>query len=233
MHFIDHIFMLILGIANPIYCALDNRRYIRKINAGEKAPDPAKLFRETMIIQWIALAVFATAWFALDRPVADLGFVTPGGMGFYLGIVLVALTCGFMAFSWHSVKNMPQEKRAKNIEELGDVAYFLPRNQRENRFFFWLSITAGIVEEIIYRGFVIWYLAHVMPVWGAVVVSSFIFGLSHGGYQGVAGIMRTGLVGLGFAVLFILSGSIWLPIIGHALFDILQGKTIVELLRDA
>jgi membrane protease YdiL (CAAX protease family) len=70
-----------------------------------------------------------------------------------------------------------------------------------------------------------------MPLWGAVIVSSLIFGLGHE-YQGVAGIMRTGLVGLLFAVLYVSSGSIWIPIIGHVLFDILQGKTILELFRD-
>ena len=69
-----------------------------------------------------------------------------------------------------------------------------------------------------------------MPLWAALVLSSVFFGLGHS-YQGKSGAVRTGLVGLVFAILYVVSGSIWLPIIGHAVFDILQGKMILELLR--
>lgn len=93
-----------------------------------------------------------------------------------------------------------------------------------------MSITAGIVEEIVYRGFVLWYLAQVMPLWIAVVVSSVAFGLAHS-YQGATGALRTGLIGLAFGTYFVVTGSIWLPIVAHALLDLLQGAAIHELLR--
>ena len=44
--------------------------------------------------------------------------------------------------------------------------------------------------------------------------------------------MRTGLVGLAFGVLFVVSGSIWLPIVGHILVDVLQGRQLREIYRD-
>ena len=91
-------------------------------------------------------------------------------------------------------------------------------------------MTAGGVEEIVYRGFVLWYLAFFMPLWGAVIVSSVAFGLGHS-YQGVIGGLRCGLVGLAFAIFYVVTGSIWLPIIAHATLDILQGAMIVEILR--
>ena len=71
-----------------------------------------------------------------------------------------------------------------------------------------LSITAGVVEEIVYRGFVLWYLANFMPLWAALLLSSVFFGLGHS-YQGKSGALRTGLVGLVFAILYVMSGSIW------------------------
>jgi membrane protease YdiL (CAAX protease family) len=124
-----------------------------------------------------------------------------------------------------------EEKKAENAAALGDVVHYLPRNPRDYRAFIALSVTAGIVEEIVYRGYFIWYLAHVMPVWTAVIASSLVFGLSHA-YQGMGAIMRTGLGGLVFGMLYVFSGSIWVAIIAHALFDILQSQTILELLRD-
>ncbi len=44
--------------------------------------------------------------------------------------------------------------------------------------------------------------------------------------------LRTGAVGFVFALLFLGSGSIWLPIVFHALFDIVQGVQIREIVRD-
>lgn len=125
---------------------------------------------------------------------------------------------------------MSAQERAEQVDSLGKLVHFMPRPGREYRYFFGLSMTAGVVEEIIYRGFLLWYLAQFMPTWAAVLLSSVAFGLSHS-YQGLSGGIRTGLVGLGFAVLYVISGSIWLPIIGHALLDILQGAMVVELFR--
>lgn len=230
MHLIDHAFVLLLVVAQPIYGTVSYRRYLQQIESGQPA-NRTKLYRQTLILEWLALAVLAAAWYFLSRPVSNLGFVTPGGVRFYVGIILLAPLCGFLAYQWRLAKKMTADQKTKQIEALGDLVHMLPRNQREYRQFFRLSITAGIVEEIIYRGFVIWYLSQFVPLWLAIIASSVIFGLGHS-YQGVAGMARTGLVGLGSGALYVFTGSIWLPIIGHALVDILQGRTLVEILRD-
>ena len=59
-----------------------------------------------------------------------------------------------------------------------------------------------------------------------------MFGLGHS-YQGLNGCLRTGLAGLAFAVFYVLTGSIWLPILGHAVLDAVQGVTLREILRDS
>jgi membrane protease YdiL (CAAX protease family) len=230
MHLVDHLFVFLLFVVQPVAGALSYRRYLRKIAAGQPA-DCVRLYRETLRLEWLALAVLIVAWYLLDRPFADLGFVAPGGAGFYAGMVLLALLCGYLVWSWRRAKQMPADEKTRQAESFGDLVHFLPRNEEHYRHFFRLSITAGIVEEIVYRGFVIWYLAQFMPVWLGVLVASTVFGLCHS-YQGFAGMARTGVVGLGFGMFFILTGSIWLPIIAHALLDILQGKMIVEIFRD-
>jgi membrane protease YdiL (CAAX protease family) len=125
---------------------------------------------------------------------------------------------------------MNEADRSKQIAALGDLAHLLPRTGRDFRYFVALSITAGIAEEILYRGFALWYLQLYLPLWAAVLVSSTAFGLGHS-YQGIAGVLRTGLAGLAFAILYLVTGSIWLPIAAHIAVDILQGAAIFELLR--
>ena len=69
-----------------------------------------------------------------------------------------------------------------------------------------------------------------MPTWAAVVVTSLVFGLAHS-YQGPAGMARVSLVGLAFAGLYLLSGSLWLPIVAHAILDLAQVATIRRMLE--
>jgi len=43
--------------------------------------------------------------------------------------------------------------------------------------------------------------------------------------------LRCGLIGLAFGIFYVVTGSIWLPIVAHVLLDVLQGAAIHEILR--
>ena len=69
-----------------------------------------------------------------------------------------------------------------------------------------------------------------MPLPAAVVVAALLFGMAHA-YQGSRGVLQTGLVGLGLAVLYVLSGSLWLPMALHAFVDLNSGLLAFSYLR--
>lgn len=125
---------------------------------------------------------------------------------------------------------MSDGEKAQQRESFGSLVHFMPQTDRDYRYFFGLSITAGIVEEVLYRGFVFWYLLMLMPVWAVIIVSAVAFGLGHS-YQGTAGIVRVTLVGLAFGIFYVVTGSIWLPILAHAVLDIVQGAMLLAILR--
>ena len=52
---------------------------------------------------------------------------------------------------------------------------------------------------------------------------SVVFGFAHA-YQGPAGIPRTAAVGGTFALLYGLTGSLWAPVVAHAVMDITSGR---------
>lgn len=229
MLFVDHIFMILLLVVQPVYGVFEARRCDALEESG-RSLNRIRLYRETMLMQWVFLAALIAAWVILDRPIADLGFSTTLGPGFWAGLALVALLSGYLLDAWRWATRAPKAKKAEQAEALGKSARFLPHTRRELHGFFGLSITAGIVEEIVYRGFALWYLTHIMPPWVAVGVSSVVFGLAHC-YQGRDNAIRTGVVGLAFGTLYIVTGSIWLPIVAHILIDTLQGKALHEILR--
>lgn len=226
MHPFDHAFLLALTLVQPIYGALAFRRFV--VAGGETSR--VRLYIRTLTLEWLTLAALLTAWVVLERPAAALGFTAPGGVGFWMGAALVLLLIVLLIRSWSNARAMGEAERGRQVAALGRLVRFLPQTKRDLRHFTVLSVTAGIVEELIYRGFLLWYLALYMPLWAAVVASSAIFGLAHS-YQGPAATLSTTLVGLALAILYVVSGSIWLPILAHAALDMLQGAMIFEMLR--
>lgn len=230
MAIVDHLMIFLLFVVQPVHGAWAWARYMARIRAGEP-PDRLRQYRATYFLEWTAFAVLAIAWLSLGRPPAALGIVLPSGTGFWLGIALLVAATGYLAWTWRQARRSSSEDRAKFVDSLGDLRHFLPHTRREFRSIVGLSITAGIVEEIIYRGFVFWYLAPFMPMWAVVLVSAVAFGLGHS-YQGIAGIGRVTLIGIAFGAYYLLTGSIWLPIVAHIVLDILQCAALYECLRD-
>jgi membrane protease YdiL (CAAX protease family) len=103
----------------------------------------------------------------------------------------------------------------------------MPRTRQEKGVFALLSIAAGASEELAYRGYSISMLSPLLGVWGAVALTSVVFGVLHG-YQGLLGTLRTGLMGATLAWGFLASGSLWPAIVAHTLIDLAAGIALGE-----
>jgi len=88
--------------------------------------------------------------------------------------------------------------------------------------FLLLYVTAGIAEEILFRGYLIWYLSQFGSTAFAVVVSSLIFAVAHA-YQGVKAVAVIVPISLVFVFLYLYSGSLLPPILLHAAINSYAG----------
>lgn len=108
------------------------------------------------------------------------------------------------------------------VKTLGEALLLFPRTRAERWWFAGVSVSAGICEEVIFRGFLIRYLA-VLPIGlglvGAVLGAALIFGVDHG-YQGLLGVLVTGGLALLMTALFYASGALPLAMVVHALLDL-------------
>jgi uncharacterized protein len=106
--------------------------------------------------------------------------------------------------------------------QLRPVAALLPRTPAERATFALLAVTAGVCEEVLYRGFGLAALRWVAPGAshaGLIAATATAFGLAHL-YQGAMGVALTGLVGAYFAWIAIATGSLVPVILLHALLDL-------------
>jgi membrane protease YdiL (CAAX protease family) len=85
-------------------------------------------------------------------------------------------------------------------------------------------LTAGVCEEIIYRGYLITTVAGLLggsrvATFVGCVIAAVVFGLAHD-YQGLAGMLSTGVVGLMLGTLYIAERrNLWTNIVAHAVGD--------------
>ena len=85
-----------------------------------------------------------------------------------------------------------------------------------------MAVTASPFEELLCRGFLMWFFAPFAGLWCAAALSSLLFGIGHA-YQGWRGILRTTLIGLAFATAYALTHSLWWLMVAHIAFNLLGG----------
>ncbi|MBN2243478.1 MAG: CPBP family intramembrane metalloprotease, partial [Acidobacteria bacterium] len=88
-----------------------------------------------------------------------------------------------------------------------------------------LSLTAGFCEEVLYRGFLMWYAMTWLPGAAAVLVSAVLFGAAHLYLGWGVGVLRATIMGGVLGAAYLLTGTLWVPIVLHAAVDVTSGLT--------
>jgi membrane protease YdiL (CAAX protease family) len=110
-----------------------------------------------------------------------------------------------------------------DIGHAASIQTFLPRKPLEIALWIVVSMSAGISEEIAFRGyFQRQFGALTGNKWAAVCLQAVLFGVAHG-YQGIQATARIALFGALFGVLAIWRGTLRPGIMAHAFGDILSG----------
>lgn len=219
----DHVIVLVLLVAAPLEGWYSYRK-LALVPAQHRSAARMDWYRSVIVLEWGMVALVLALWLIEGRALSVLGFALPLGrslligLGFTIAIAVLLFLQGRSALSAQG----PALERLK--AQLAAASEILPRSETEHRRFRVVAWTAGICEEVLYRGYLIAYLAVFIDPRAGALVAALLFGIGHA-YQGVAGVIRTGLVGVGMGLLFVYSGSLLWPIVLHVLID-LQGGMI-------
>jgi uncharacterized protein len=156
-----------------------------------------------------------------DLSISDLG-ENMGNVNLTI-IATIVLLSVFMVMVYFNVRQLRQMNLDKLEVELRPLKKFIPNNRTESIVFILIAFTAGICEELLYRGWLQNLLAYgTGSVWIGLVLAAVIFGLGHA-YQGKMGIVQTGIIGLIFGVVFIFTKSLVASQILHVIVDAVNG----------
>jgi hypothetical protein len=170
--------------------------------------DPARLeLGETPFGRWCA-----STWEHLDT-----GALTGVAVGTLCGTAVV------IVLAWRARLRAPSSTPSAPSplsRILPDFGALLPTTVRERLIFVLVALSAGLCEEVVFRAWLLDVL-HQIGLSGLTMVgvAAVVFGLAHY-YQGALGIMLTGLLAVVFCGLYVASGTLWVPIVVHAIIDL-------------
>jgi membrane protease YdiL (CAAX protease family) len=123
------------------------------------------------------------------------------------------------------LKLFHMESAQKQISQLA------PASVAEAAVWIALSVSAGICEEFVFRGYMQQQFAHASGrTWVGVFVSAVLFGTAHG-YEGIAGMLMITVYGALFSVLAIKRNSLRAGMIAHGWHDSFTGLLLWALKR--
>ena len=228
---LDHLLLILLGIFLPLLAVFQSQSQLKGIEFNTSMKK--QVYYGNSIFQWICAFGILIVWWVYDRYMEDLGLVIPE-MNPVTWTLLLTFIFLYAVDVWWELRNSQKIEETRS-RWLKDVP-FLPVNFNELKHFAFVAITAGVCEEIIFRGFFInyflaWNADNLMGKWLAVIIPAFLFSFGHM-YQGHKAVAKTMLMAVLFGWMYILSKSILLLIIIHFLVDILGGYLAMKILSE-
>jgi uncharacterized protein len=191
-------------------------RYLARLATGEPGVR-FRFYRSLVLSEWAPVLCLIGFWAARRRPWSQLLLAGSTPLHVGLGFVSVLLLIGLLRLQrrWLLARSERIERLRPKLLYAGAL---LPHTPAERNLFRLVWVTAGVCEEVLFRGFLLWYLAVWTGLVTAVILSSLLFGTGHV-YLGFDQAPKTALAGLVFAVIAVTSGSLWPAILLHAAID--------------
>lgn len=232
MEFVIWLLIIFLLTYEPIYGYFDFQRFKQKVAIDNQAR--LRYYNKAMIGLWVPTIIILLLIVCTELTFKDIGLALPTinteplgkwvtyiGLGigvFYLLIVLYYI----IGFNFNEKIRRALSIKKKEQWENSVITTMMPVTEKEKKRWNFVSLTAGLTEEVIYRGFTIFALTYLFPslsIWFIILLSSLLFGLAHT-YQGfLTGVLRTSIFAILFCIIYISTGSIIPLIVLHFLID--------------
>ena len=192
-------------------------RHVRAVDAGV-ANARERFYGRIIIEEWLFAGAVIAVMLHAGRPLDVLWLRLPQGWRLWVGVA-VPLAYGVMVLTQGRALATRPASLARLRQTLQPLRAFIPHTSREYRLFVPLGLTAGICEELLCRGYLVWVLAHWLGLWGAAGASAVLFGLAHA-YLGPQHIVRAFFTGVAMSLLTLATGSLLPAMAMHALIDL-------------
>lgn len=199
-----------------------------------------RVYRRALVFEWVSalLAIVAIGFdwskltpaplglngsqFARWLPKGgDFDWGVIGGMFFGVALGTAAIVVARLRASKAGTAVLPAAPMTWWRRLIPDFSALIPVTGRERWVWVAVAISAGVCEEVVFRGWLLSTLRQEAGLGGAtlIAVAAVLFGCAHA-YQGISGMVLTGIAAAIFCALYVGTGSLLAPILLHILIDV-------------
>lgn len=230
-NWVDHILAFLFCIGIPLQGALQRRKGFEGMVFSSE--QKKRFYISGSFSLFVMGAVVMSVWLIFKRPLPDIGLTQPGNfrLWWWMVIVFVLLYLGDTVITLSSKKGIDE-----SIENWKKRTPFLPTKRIELPEYFLMCFSAGVFEEIVYRGYLINYCWYLFEGYNyqqllSVFLPAFVFSIAHF-YQGGKAVIKIFVLAVVFGYLFIFSGSLLIVMILHFLMNVIGGLLTMKYVKE-
>lgn len=227
----DHILAFIFCIGIPLYGAIQRKKGFTDMifNSDQKK----RIYISGSFSLFVMGTVVISVWSIFRRPLPEIGLTQPHDLPswWWMTIVFALIYLADTVVTLSTKKGID-----KTVDNWKKRTPFLPTKKNELPEYFLLCFSAGVFEEIVYRGYLINYCWYLFDGYNyqqllAVFLPAFVFSIAHF-YQGGKAVIKIFVLAVFFGYLFIFSGSLLMVMILHFLVDAIGGLLTIKYMKD-
>lgn len=224
----DLFFLMILVLFCAILAAFDIRTFRKAHKVVITEDVRLHFYRTGILFEWLLVIIPIVFLLLTHRDISSIGLTPPAlfsdtvNLAFAVAAIIAAAALlilllyqiiGWICSTKYKAAADTQIRKQIEAERTAGKSFLylmIPVTTREKKTFTLLSLTAGITEELLLRGFLFCLLYALFPSLSPYIVLAIggvFFGILHA-YQGVSGIVKTGLIGIVFGALYLATGSL-------------------------
>jgi uncharacterized protein len=228
----DHLLFILVGVVLPILSisaekpGVEGEASDEMVLSNAGLPDKKHIYYSNGLFLIIGALIVLTLWNVTFRSFEILGISYPVIDMMVIGLCVAIVVIYFIDTAVNFFKHIKSKDTISS-----DLETIMPTSWNDYLHFIFMAFAAGICEEIVFRGFMINYVLHMMPssearLLVAMVLPALIFSISHV-YQGWFSVLKIFAVSLLFSAIFLFSKSLVLVCIIHVLIDLISGAAMV------
>jgi uncharacterized protein len=228
----DHMLFVLVGIVLPILSisaekpSVEGEASDEMVLTNSMLPEKKHIYYSNGLFLIIGALIVLTLWNVTFRSFEVLGITYPIIDSMVIGLCISII----VIYVSDTAYNFFQHIKAINNDSK-ELESIMPTSWNDYGHFIFMAFAAGICEEIVYRGFMINYVMHMLPTNEyrfliALIMPALIFAVSHV-YQGWFSVLKIFAVSLLFSAIFLFSKSLVLVCIIHVLIDLVSGAAMV------
>lgn len=230
-HWIDHILVFLLCVGIPLYGIIQRPKGFT--NTSFSSEQKKGFYISGSFSLFLLAAVTMGVWLIFRRPLDEIGLTQPANFRSWWVLPLVIIVV-YLADVYITISS--KSKMEETIDNWKSKAPFLPTKRKELPEYFLLCFSAGVFEEIVYRGYLITYCWYLFAGYDnqsilSVALPAFVFSIAHY-YQGAKAVLKIFVLALFFGYLFVYSGSLLIVMILHFLVDAAGGLLTMKYIKE-